>query len=169
MCRDLLSDPKSARGQASKPVTLNTQAETTPMSARVHAQPEFSYKYEYPENLNQAHRLPAGKKSQDGDQSSNSESSESEEEDCPDFFSNQEFLQTSSQQANFKEGRVQIEGGSVFARREYKHNDDLVEELLESCKSQEKSLTERINQRKSDLRAIQESKSKEEHALKALQ
>ena len=114
-------------------------------------------------------RSAAGKAEQDGNQSSRSESSESEEEDCPDFFSNQEFLQTSNQQASFKEGRVQIEGGSIFARRDYKHNDDLVEELLESCKAEEKSLAERISQRKSDLMAIQESRVKEGHALKALQ
>ena len=151
----MLSDPKSARVQTAKPVTLNTQNEAAPRSARTHCQSEFSYKYEYPEDLPEVVPRPdASREHRNDTQSSGDESSESEEEDCPDFFSIQEFLQGSSQTARFKEGRVQIEGGSIFARRDYKHNDDLVEELLEAGKADERSLTERINQRKSDLQAI---------------
>ena len=103
----MLSDPKSARVQTAKPVTLNTQNEAAPRSARTHCKSEFSYKYEYPEDLPEAVPRPvAPREHQNDTQSSGDESSESVEEDCPDFFSIQEFLQSSSQTARFKEGRV---------------------------------------------------------------
>ena len=130
-----MSDPKSARAETTKPVTLNTQNEIAPRSARTQIQSEFSYKYKYPEDLPLApSKHDAQKDIQDGEQPSSDESTSSEEEDYPEFFSNQEFLQTSSRSTGFKEGRVQIEGGSNFARREYKHNNDLVDELLENSK-----------------------------------
>ena len=150
-----MSDPRSARVETTKPVTLNTQNEVAPRSARSQIQSEFSYKYKYPEDLPQApSKHDAQKETQDDEQYSSDESSSSEEEDYPEFFSNQEFLQTSSRSTGFKEGRIQIEGGSTFARREYKCNDDLVEELLESSKADQKRLTDRIDQVNSELKAI---------------
>lgn len=89
----------------------------------------FGSKYPYPEQLPEERARLAndtnGRTNEETD-----DCDEEEEEQLPDFLSNQEFLrQASGSNCPRKEGRAYIEGGGHFQQREHGYND-LIQELL---------------------------------------